>query len=310
MEHRILVIDDDEPIHYIVKNLLGQVYELEHARNAQEAIDILSRKTISLILSDIHMPGLSGLELLQSLRADKEKKDIPVLVMTNLPTVEKERKALDLGASDFLKKNLFNDDKDQVLERIEMKLVTNVVVDELSHSLEESKNKLVMSLMDSALLGLFDETVDVLCAELLALLDASLLGVWVIRGEMTALINLKGDKVPKMASIASIVNEPAFAHLKETRVPYLNNHIYGDSPAFFKEYSTSKNIPAEVAIPLYSVTESGLIHNSLSVPEDAKLFGVMIIKRDSLFSMTEFELISKLVTQAGTILWRLFKTNQ
>ena len=110
MSHTILVIDDDEPIYIMAKNLLGKEFKLVNARDSQEAINILSVTPVNLILSDIHMPGLSGLELLESIRDDKEKSRIPVLIMTNLPTVEKERMALDLGAGDFIKKEIFNDD--------------------------------------------------------------------------------------------------------------------------------------------------------------------------------------------------------
>ena len=307
MDYRILVIDDDEPIHYMAKGLLGREYKLEHAKNAQEAINILAHTKINLILSDIHMPGLSGLELLQSLRADKEKKNIPVLIMTNLPTVEKEQKAMDLGASDFIKKDLFNSDPVRILEIIRMKLVTNVVFDELGGNLEDSKNKLVMSLMDTAILGLFDETVDVLSSELLALLNANMIGMWLIRKNGTLLINLKGDIVPRMNETASIENEAALTHLKETMMPYFNNHIYNQSPGFFKEFASGKEIPAEVAIPLFAVSEAGLLNTHMQVPKDSSLFAVMVIKRKALFSQLEFELISKLVTQAGSILWRLFK---
>ena len=183
MDYTILVIDDDEAIHYIAKGLLGKEYKLEHAKDAQHAINILAHKKINLILSDIHMPGLSGLELLKSLRADvKVRNNIPVLIMTNLPTVDKEQNALELGASDFIKKELFNNDPLQILELIRMKLVTHVDFDQLGGGLEESKNKLVMSLMDTALLGKFEETVDVLCSELLAVLDANMVGVWLIKG--------------------------------------------------------------------------------------------------------------------------------
>lgn len=308
MDYTILIIDDDEPIHYMAKSLLGNEYQLLHAKNAQEAINILSETKVNLILSDIHMPGLTGLELLQSLRVDKEKKHIPVLIMTNLPTVEKEQKALELGASDFIRKDLFNKDPIRVLEIIRMKLVTNVVFDDLGISLEDSKNKLVMGLMDTALLGLFDETVEVLNSELMALLDANFVGTWLLRKNGSTLISLKGDIVPKISEISTLENEPALQHLKQTGTSYFNNHIYNDGISFFKDFAVSKDLPAEVSIPLYSVTEANLISSQMKVPEHAALFAVMIIKRKKLFSQLEFELVSKLVTQAGSILWRLYQT--
>ena len=307
MKYRILVIDDDEPIHYLVKNLLGKEFHLVHARNAQEAIDILSESNINLILSDIHMPGLSGLQLLESLKLDKEKKNIPILIMTSLPTIEKEQLALNLGASDFIKKDLFNTDKNKILEIIRMKLVTNVVIDDLSLSLEESKNKLVMSLMDSALLGLFNQTVDVLCSELLALLDAEFVGMWVLGDASSQAITQKGDFDLKNSK-RELVAESGFDKIMSTRSPYLSNHVYSEEFSFFPDISKRRNLSAEVAIPIYSVNEQGVLTNELKAPDDSKLFGIILIKRSVLFSRMEFELTSKLVMQAGTILWRLYRT--
>jgi len=306
MKYKILIIDDDEPIHYIIKNLLGKEYQLYHARNAQEAIDILSETRINLIVSDIHMPGLTGLQLLESLKSDKEKKKIPILIMTSLPTIDKEKKAMHLGASDFIRKDLLTKDKEKVLSLIRMKLVTNVFIDDLSQSLEESKNKLVMSLMDSALLGLFDETVDVLCSELLALLDAEFIGMWVLGEARSTLISQKGKLDIKKNNL-EIFAESGFNKLVDTKQPFFSNHIYSEENTFFKELSIQANLPAEVVIPIFSVSESGLLLSELKVPENSKLFGLILIKRSGLFSRLEFELTSKLVTQAGTILWRLYR---
>ncbi|HCI71254.1 MAG TPA: response regulator, partial [Balneola sp.] len=155
MSHTILVIDDDEPIHIMAKSLLGKEFQLVNARDSQEAINILSETPVNLILSDIHMPGLSGLELLESIRDDEEKSKIPVLIMTNLPTVEKEQKALDLGAVDFIKKERFNTDREGVLELVRMKILTDVNIKGLDEDLEKSKNVLVMKLMESAIKGSF-----------------------------------------------------------------------------------------------------------------------------------------------------------
>lgn len=100
--YTILVVDDDKASHIIVKNLIGKKYELVHVKEPQQAINILSEKRIDLILCDIHMPGMTGLEFLEAIKKDIDKKDIPILLMTSLPTVEKEQKAMDLGAKDFI----------------------------------------------------------------------------------------------------------------------------------------------------------------------------------------------------------------
>lgn len=139
MKYKVLVIDDDEPIHFMIKNLLKDEFAVMNANNVQEAIDILTEETINLILSDIHMPGISGLEFLESIRLDEKKKKIPVLIMTNLPTVEKEQKAYDLGAADFIKKELLNNNKEKVREIIRMKIVTDIRISDLDEGLIKRK---------------------------------------------------------------------------------------------------------------------------------------------------------------------------
>lgn len=310
MKYTVLVIDDDEPIHFMAKNLLGSEFSLVHAKNAQEAIDILSNTKINLILSDIHMPGLTGLELLESLRLDTEKKKIPILIMTNLPTVEKEKKALELGAADFIKKELFTSNKERILEMVRMKLVTDIDISDLEEDLADNKNKLVMKLMESALSGSFNDTVDVLCSELLAILDSDFLGFWMVeKSSSTKLLHFYGKNEPDSNFISSIDQERSFQHLKDSQQAYLCNHIYSDELGFFNDFSKDQKLSAEIAVPLFSINEKSLLMNNLKVPEKSALFGVIVIKRSILFSSNEFQLVSRLITQTGSILWRLFKKN-
>lgn len=310
MKYTVLVIDDDEPIHFMAKSLLGHEFSLVHAKNAQEAIDILSNTKINLILSDIHMPGLTGLELLESLRLDTEKKKIPVLIMTNLPTIEKEKKALELGAADFIKKELFNTNKEKILEIVRMKLVTDIDLSGLGDDLSDKKNKLVMRLMESALAGSFNNTVDILCSELIAILDSDFLGFWIVEEQKSSLFNFYGSSKPNSTLISKIDDERSFQHLKNTQEAYLCNHIHSNDLGFFNEYSKEKHLSAEIAVPLFSLNEKSLLMNNLKVPDQSSLFGVIVIKRAVLFSSNEFILISRLITQTGSILWRLFNKNR
>ncbi|MDZ7682978.1 MAG: response regulator [Fodinibius sp.] len=66
MQETILVIDDDDTMHIILKKMLSDEFSLLQAKDAQEGIDILSKNQVDLIMTDIHMPGLSGLEFLES----------------------------------------------------------------------------------------------------------------------------------------------------------------------------------------------------------------------------------------------------
>lgn len=309
MKYTILVIDDDEPIHYLVENLLGTEFDLIHTKDAQGAIDVLAKKGVNLILSDIHMPGLSGLELLEALRNDPDKRDIPVLIMTNLPSVEKEQRAMALGASDFLKKELFHKDPQHIVNVVRMKLVTRVEVKGLSRDLVQSKNRLVMALMDSAISGAFSDTVDVLCDELAAILDSEYLGFWLIKEGKPVHVKSLGHSSPGKEEKDSIEGSGAFANFKKRAKPYLSNNIFADTDhTFFQAFSSEKELSAEISVPMFSVSEQALLNNDMKVPGEADLFGCVIIKRNVLFSSEEFMLVSKLITQAGSIVWRLSRS--
>lgn len=310
MSHTILVIDDDEPIHIMAKSLLGKEFQLVNARDSQEAINILSETPVNLILSDIHMPGLSGLELLESIRDDKEKSKIPVLIMTNLPTVEKEQKALDLGAVDFIKKERFNTDREGVIELVRMKILTDVNVKGLDEDLEKSKNKLVMKLMESAIKGSFTDTAETFCSYLADILNSDLLTFFVLEDGNPKPLIVHGDKKPSDADFSTFQNSNSFDFLNAKKESFLSNHIYNEEFGCFLDFSTKNEMPAEIGVPLFSANEKAMLMNNLSAPTESELFGMLIIKRSKLFSSKEFELISRLVTQTGAILWRLYQKNK
>ncbi len=310
MSHTILVIDDDEPIHIMAKSLLGKEFQLVNARDSQEAINILSETPVNLILSDIHMPGLSGLELLESIRDDEEKSKIPVLIMTNLPTVEKEQKALDLGAVDFIKKERFNTDREGVLELVRMKILTDVNIKGLDEDLEKSKNVLVMKLMESAIKGSFSDTVETFCSYLSDILKSDLLSFFIIDNEIPSPLIIKANEKPSEEELNSFKQSNSFEHLSSKKEAYLSNHIYNEELGCFLDFSTKNEIPAEIGVPLFSANEKAMLMNNLNVPTESKLFGLLIVKRSKLFSSKEFELISRLITQTGAILWRLYQKDK
>lgn len=310
MIYTILVIDDDEPIHIMAKNLLGKEFKLVNARDSQEAINILSETSVNLILSDIHMPGLSGLELLESIRDDKEKSKIPILIMTNLPTIEKEKKALDLGAADFIKKERFNNEKEEILELVRMKILTDVNVKGLDEDLEKSKNKLVMKLMESAIKGSFKDTANTFCQHLSEITKSDLLTFFIHEeGNPNPLI-VQGEKKPSDDELLSFKDSNSFNFLVNNKDSYLSNHIYNEEFGCFLDFSTENEMPAEIGVPLFSANEKALLMNNLNAPVESELFGSIIIKRSKLFSSKEYELISRLIKQTGAILWRLYQQNK
>ena len=102
---RILVVDDDPPLREILRDMLeGERYTVDVAADGQEALALVYRERPDLIITDLQMPGLDGLELLRKLRRDLATCQIPVIFLTVVENLDAEAKALDLGADDYLGK--------------------------------------------------------------------------------------------------------------------------------------------------------------------------------------------------------------
>jgi two-component system, OmpR family, KDP operon response regulator KdpE len=99
---RVLVVDDDPQIRRVLKvTLSGQGFEVDDARNGEAALEKLRESRFDLVLLDINMPGLSGLEVCRAIRAGSEVAIIMLTVRDNeADTVE----ALDAGADDYVTK--------------------------------------------------------------------------------------------------------------------------------------------------------------------------------------------------------------
>ena len=100
----ILIVDDEMINREILGNILQNEYDLLFAKDGKEALDQIreNKDYLSLILLDLLMPEISGMELLKLLKDDPDMSHIPVMVMTSEKGAEVE--SLNLGASDFLTK--------------------------------------------------------------------------------------------------------------------------------------------------------------------------------------------------------------
>ena len=101
---RILVVEDEFINQEILKSLIGEAYEVVPAYTGAEAMELVrtQHETLSLILLDLHLPDIQGLELLRRLRDDAAFSRLPVIVMT--ADREAEVESLTLGAIDFIPK--------------------------------------------------------------------------------------------------------------------------------------------------------------------------------------------------------------
>ncbi len=113
---RILVVDDEEGmcefLHYLLE---GEGYRVDLAHSGAEALTKLEQKPFDLVLADIKMPGMDGLEMLRRIRAADH--DVVVIVMTGYASLETAIKAIKYNAYDYILKPF--EDPDVVLAAIE-----------------------------------------------------------------------------------------------------------------------------------------------------------------------------------------------
>lgn len=101
----VLVVEDEEILLTALKEELTMGgYQAEGAADGVEGLEKAKSLKPGLILLDLLMPKMDGMEVLQKLKADGETRDIPVVILTNLSDYEKISEALSLGAMDYLVK--------------------------------------------------------------------------------------------------------------------------------------------------------------------------------------------------------------
>lgn len=98
---RILIVEDDQMIgNGLQKALRADGYAVDWSQNGPDGAEALRAQDYDLVLLDLGLPGMSGIELLQKLRT--EKKDTPVLIVSARDTVQDRVAGLDSGADDYL----------------------------------------------------------------------------------------------------------------------------------------------------------------------------------------------------------------
>jgi len=102
MPLKVLVVDDEPPIRRLLRAGLGtQGYQTLDAPNAKAALDLMSDKP-DLVILDLGLPDMQGLDLLRQIRAQRE--DVPIVVLSSRGDETAKVEALDLGADDYVTK--------------------------------------------------------------------------------------------------------------------------------------------------------------------------------------------------------------
>ena len=101
---RLLIVDDEPTNIHILSNILSEDYEIRAANGGQRAIDAAISQSPDLILLDMMMPEIDGLEVCKRLKANEATKDIPIIFVTSMSDPANEELGLQAGAVDYISK--------------------------------------------------------------------------------------------------------------------------------------------------------------------------------------------------------------
>ena len=119
MPLNVLIVDDSAAIRKILERVLRhtdfQLGDVIEAGDGKEALDKLSGSDVGLVLSDINMPNMDGLEFLQHVKANDAWKALPIIMVTTEGSQDKVMQAIQLGATGYIRKPFT---ADQIKEKL------------------------------------------------------------------------------------------------------------------------------------------------------------------------------------------------
>ncbi|HAK87545.1 MAG: hypothetical protein A2077_00335 [Nitrospirae bacterium GWC2_46_6] len=116
MAEKLLIVEDEDTLCESLKRVFTKEgYETDIAESAEAAFELLKDKTYDLIITDIILPGISGIELLS--RYKKQNPDQKVVIMTAYASMETAVEALKAGACDFIIKPIMHDEMKRIVKK-------------------------------------------------------------------------------------------------------------------------------------------------------------------------------------------------
>jgi len=207
MKQTVLIVDDQEEIRTYISDIIRSDYHVKNAANGKQALKILEKEEINLIITDLMMPWLDGFELIESIRQNDQMNHIPIMVVSGRTTEEDKLKILDQGVNNFMSKpfnpielkkriyNLLNASEDQhnSWDHIigDKDLLSNI-----EHNILKKLNQIIIDHIDSSSL-----TIELLADQLSA----------------------SRSKTIKM--IKSLTGQTPLAYIKSIRMDYVSNLI-------------------------------------------------------------------------------------
>ncbi len=303
----ILIIDDEKTTHIILKAMLSGQFHLIFASSAQEGIDLLGEKPVNLVLLDIQMPNISGMELLESLMIDTELRNVPVIIMTGKATKEIEERARELGAIEFMSKEYLFSEKESAKLKISKLALPKAQVPEKFGGYKEKLRALMKILLNDSLDGDFIKTCRKMGTHFIHTFGIEYISFWTVHRHRVNLIVSLGDAQPENFGPEEAKNEQSFVQLAKRGRPYLTNNPGSKNRGFFGNTSLKKGLNSEIGVPMFKITKEQLLYNNMKIPENTEVFGFVILKRNHVFTTKEYRIISSFILQSSTIFWIMYQ---
>ncbi|MBU2621862.1 MAG: response regulator [Proteobacteria bacterium] len=138
MSFNVLIVDDSSSMRAVIKRTIklsgfdvGEYFEAEDGR---EALELLSNKWVDIVLSDINMPNMTGMELIAEMKKNELLSSIPVILVTTEGSEKKIQESIRLGANKYIKKPFFPEEIIKALRSLMGEEVCDVRGDDESNA--------------------------------------------------------------------------------------------------------------------------------------------------------------------------------
>jgi two-component system chemotaxis response regulator CheY len=122
MAFNVLIVDDSTSMRAIIKRSIRvsgfDVGEYFEASDGKEALDVLEKEWVDLVMTDINMPCMNGIELIAEMKTDELLSSIPVVMVTTEGSEERVQETMALGASGYIKKPFHPEEVKKTLSKI------------------------------------------------------------------------------------------------------------------------------------------------------------------------------------------------
>lgn len=116
MAEKLLIVEDEDTLcHSLQRVFAREGYEVDIADSAESAIELLARNSYDLVITDIILPGISGIELIKRYRGKNPSQKM--IIMTAYASLETAMEAIKVGACDFIVKPVVHDEMKQVVRK-------------------------------------------------------------------------------------------------------------------------------------------------------------------------------------------------